>query len=291
MPRLARLIGLLACSLLAAPPMSHAAGTVDVLYAGSLVNLMEYGIRPAFDQATGNHLRGFAGGSKGLANEIHDRLRHGDVFISADPAVDDSLYGPDHGDWVNWYIKFAEAPLVIGINATSRFAAELRSKPWYDVLMEPGIRIGRTDPKLDPKGAMTLEMLAKASKLYDRPSLLATILGSEGNPAEVLPEEALVGRLQSGQLDVGFFYSSETTEANIPAIPLPEAVEEKATYTVAILRDAGNEQGAVDFVRFLLGKEGSDIMHAHGLSRIRPEIGGEVSQVPQDLRLLVANGP
>jgi len=33
----------------------------------------------------------------------------------------------------------------------------------------------------------------------------------------VLPEETLVGRLQSGQLDAGFFYSTETSDLKIPA--------------------------------------------------------------------------
>jgi molybdate/tungstate transport system substrate-binding protein len=32
--------------------------TVNVLYAGSLVNLMERSVGPAFEKATGQHLRG-----------------------------------------------------------------------------------------------------------------------------------------------------------------------------------------------------------------------------------------
>ena len=56
----------------------------------------------------------------------------------------------------------------------------------------------------------------------------------------MLPEETLVGRLQSGQLDAGFFYSTETADAKIPAIPLPAGLAPKAVYTVAIVRDAPN---------------------------------------------------
>ncbi len=43
-------------SLALLPKLATAAGavgTVDVLYAGSLVNLMEHGVGPAFDTATG----------------------------------------------------------------------------------------------------------------------------------------------------------------------------------------------------------------------------------------------
>jgi len=132
-------------------PAAFAAGKVSVLYAGSLVNLMEHGIGPAFEKASGDSFQGYAAGSTGLANQIKGKLRQGDVFISANPKVNDSLMGSANGDWVSWYITFAQSPLVIGYNPSSKFAADLKSKPWYQVLQEPGIRIGRTDAKLDPK--------------------------------------------------------------------------------------------------------------------------------------------
>lgn len=141
---------------------AFAAGDVNVLYAGSLVNLMERGAGPAFDKATDDHFQGFAGGSNGLANQIKGQLRHGDVFISANPKVNADLMGAANGDWVSWYVSFAESTLVLGWNPTSRFAADFKTKPWHQVLNEPGIRIGRTDPKLDPKGALTLELMKQA---------------------------------------------------------------------------------------------------------------------------------
>ena len=141
---------------------ASAAGTVNVLYAGSLVNLMEHGVGPAFDKATGDHFQGYAAGSVGLANQIKGKLRKGDVFISANPKVNNNLMGAANGDWVKWYVSFAESPLVIGYNASSKFAADFKTKPWYQVLSEPGIKIGRTDAKLDPKGALTLALMKQA---------------------------------------------------------------------------------------------------------------------------------
>ena len=72
----------------------------------SLVNLMERGIGPAFEKATGNRFQGYGGGSNGLANQIKGKLRQGDVFISAIPKVNDDLMGASNGDWVNWFIAF-----------------------------------------------------------------------------------------------------------------------------------------------------------------------------------------
>jgi molybdate/tungstate transport system substrate-binding protein len=268
-------------------PLALAAGTVSVLYAGSLVNLMEHGIGPVSDKASGDQFQGYAGGSKLLANQIKAKLRRGDVFISADPAVNGSLMGEKNGDWVSWYVTFAQSPLVLGYNPTSRFAADLKAKPWYQVLMEPEIRIGRTDPKLDPKGALTVTLMNKAEAYYKVPGFAQRVLGAPENPAQVLPEETLVGQLQSGQLDVGFFYSTETVSAKIPAVPLPAEITPRAVYTATVLRGAPNPQGAVGFVSFLLGPQGKTVMTENGLDVEKPVLAGTMTAVPSQIRALV----
>ena len=283
-----RIIGILTIAvLLSRSPAALAAGPVNVLYAGSLVNLMEHGIGPAFNKATGYTFQGFAGGSGLLANQIKGKLRHGDVFVSASPKVNASLKGPANGDWLSWYIGFAQSPLVIGYNPDSRFAAEFKKRPWHEVLMEPGIRIGRTDPKLDPKGALTLELMKNAESRYNMPGLSQKVLGAAQNPAQVLPEETLLGRLQSGQLDVGFFYSTETSDAKIPSIALPADITPKASYTVTILHNAPNASGAERFVTFLLGPQGQSLMKEHGLTVQTPALSGEASGVPASVRALI----
>ena len=279
---------LFAAAMLVLPAQAaFAAGTVNVVYAGSLVNLMEHGVGLAFDKATGDQFQGYAGGSVGLANQIKGKLRKGDVFISANPKVNASLMGAANGDWVKWYIAFAQSPLVIGYNASSKYAADFKSKPWYQVLSEPGIRIGRTDAKLDPKGALTVALMKQAETFYKSPGLAEKVLGAPDNPAQVLPEETLVGRLQSGQLDVGFFYSTETSDAKIPALNLPPEIAPKAVYTVTLLRDAPNADGADKFVAFLLGPGGRDLLKEHGLTLQNMVVSGDAGAVPQDIKAIV----
>src|SRR3984893_11581225 len=261
--------------------------TVNVLYAGSLVNLMERSAGPAFEQKGGDRFQGYAGGANKVANEIKGKLRRGDVFISANPKVDDQLMGQANGDWVQWYIAFAESPLVIDYTTSSGFVDDLKNKSWYEVLAEPGLKLGRTDPKLDPKGALTIELLKRAEAFYSKPSLSQQIIGEPDISAQVLPEETLVGRLQSGQLDVGFFYSTETSAAKIPAIKLPDEVAPKARYTVTILRARPNPDGAERFVSFLLGSQGRDLLKQHGLELLKPNLSGDAKAVPAAIRSLV----
>lgn len=266
---------------------AFAAGTVNVLYAGSLVNLMEHGVGPAFDRATGDTFHGFAGGSDLLANQIKGKLRQADVFISAVPAVNGKLMGRTNGNWVSWYVTFAQSPLVLGYNPSSKFAHEIKTKPWYQVLMEPGIRIGRTDPKLDPKGRLTVALMQKAATESKVPDLEQRVLGAPENPTQVLPEETLVGRLQSGQLDVGFFYSTETADAHIPAVTLPPAIAPKAEYTATVVHNAPNAAGAEQFVAFLLGPKGRALMQQHGMTLTKPTLAGDTVAVPPQLRSVV----
>ncbi|MBB2206180.1 extracellular solute-binding protein [Gluconacetobacter takamatsuzukensis] len=267
------------------PAWARGGRTVDVLYAGSLLNLMERGIGPAFDATGDDVFRGYAGGSGALVNQIRGGLRRGDVFISADPALNDRL-GAGQGDHVRWYVVFARSPLVIGYNPRSAFADALRTRPWYEVLQRPGIRIGRTDPVLDPKGALTVRMLQQAGPFYRQPDLAARIMGND-TAGQVRPEENLVGRLQSGQIDVGFFYAMETADLHIPTIPLPPELSLAARYSVTILRDAPNPEGAARFVAFLLGQAGGAILRQHGLETVPPAVVGDGGTMPAPLRPLI----
>jgi molybdate/tungstate transport system substrate-binding protein len=212
------------------------------------------------------------------------------VFISASPKVNDALSGPANGEWVRWYIHFARSPLVIGYNPASRFAADFKTKPWYEVLQEPGLRLGRTDPQLDPKGALTVQLMAHAEEVYGRPGLAQQVLGAPENPAQVLPEENLVGRLQSGQLDAGFFYSTETADLGLPAVALPAEVGLSAHYTVTILRDGANPAGAAACVAFLLGPQGRAVLAEHGLEAVKPEVSGDAAAVPAPVRAALDAG-
>jgi molybdate/tungstate transport system substrate-binding protein len=280
-------VAILAAALYASAPTAHAAGKVSVVYAGSLVNLMEHGIGPAFDTASGDTFQGVAGGSNQVANEIKSKLRQGDIFVSANPKVNDGLMGVANGDWVRWYITFAQSPVVIGYSPSSKFGADFKSKPWYQVLQEPGIRIGRTDPKLDPKGALTVKLMDAAETFYQTPGLAQRVLGAPENPEQVLPEETLIGRLQSGQVDVGFFYSPETADAKIPAVTLPPEIAPKAVYTVAILHGAPNPDAANKFVAFFLGQEGTKIMKEHGLDVQKLSLFGDTNGAPKDVKALL----
>jgi molybdate transport system substrate-binding protein len=253
-------------------------GSVSVIYAGSLTKYMEAGFAPAFEKASGYSFVGFGGGSSEDAAEIKAGVRRADVFVSASASADALLEGKKNGDWVSWYTTFAAAPLVLAYDPRSKVGSELRhGKPWYQVLTQPGVLVGRTDPKLDPKGVLTVEAVDNAAvKLHD--PALKSALGSFA----VYPETALVGRLQSGQLEAGFFYTVEAASAHLVTVSL-QPVFKYALYTVTILRGAADPAGAAQLLRYLLGYTRS----RGGLEGRRPKFSGNAAAVPHSLRALV----
>jgi molybdate/tungstate transport system substrate-binding protein len=270
-----------------AAPTSTAAtpkgsGPVDVLYAGSLVDVMTKQISPAFDTATGYTFTGDPGDSGALATMIKGKVQQADVFISASAAKNTGLEGTANGNSVSWYATFASSPLVLGYNPKSKFAADLRSKPWYQVLSEPGILIGRTDPTTDPKGVLAVQALSSAATTDDAPGLGSAATST----SNVFPETDLVGRLQSGQLDVGFFYEAEAKAASIPTVPLI-GQDLQATYTVTVLNNAPHPAAASAFVSYLLGARAKGPLAADGFDLITPpEVTG--TGVPASLQGVLA---
>ena len=106
--------------------------------------------------------------------------------------------------------------------------------------MISGLKLGFTDPATDPKGKLVAQGLSDTAKSKNLPALTAI----ENNKGDVFPEETLVARLQSGQLDAAFFYTAEAKPANIPTVPLTgESL--KATYTISTLSGAPTTTASV----------------------------------------------
>jgi len=286
--------------------------SVSVLYAGSLAAVMENGLGPAFVKASGCNYQGEAQGSLGAAQMIRDRIRTPDVFISADPSVNQTvLMGAKNGNLVKWFITLASSQLVLAYSPRSKFAEKFEeaannTDPWYEVLEVPGVRFGRGDPRIDPKGYRTLFLFHLAGQYYHRPEIPA-LLGDPLNPAQVFPEIVLMARVESGQFDAGIFYKHEVVAHKMPYITLPPEINlgdqrlsamyaresyttpsgEHVTgspilFTITIPETVRHREAALSFVRFLLSSD--ELIEKFGFGKIGHQVGGDMSQVPAELR-------
>jgi molybdate/tungstate transport system substrate-binding protein len=238
-----------------------ASSSVNVVYAGSLVTPMERQVGPAFMRSCSCAFQSEGKGSVALANMIESGIRNPDVFISADSKLMDRLRAPAK-PFIHSYTVFAKATLVLGYSAKSPFAERFRQAAsgrlsMRALLETPGLRVGRTDPKLDPKGARTNYALAAMNVSPAR--------------SNVFPEEDLLVRLEAGDMDAAFLYSTESHSRNIPALQLPAIASKghEVLYSVAVLRHAANGEGARKFVEFILSGPGKQILEGAGLVYIK----------------------
>lgn len=267
------------------PEASAAAAKVSAIFAGSLVDIMEKSFGPEFTAASGYPFEGFGGGSNEDAAAIKGKVRQGDVFVSAAASADEELEGAANGNWVSWYSTFTSSDLVLGYDPKTKFGKQLAAgKPWYKVLTEPGIIVGRTEPKADPKGKLTVEAVDAAAKKLHYPKLVKALKGFP-----IFEETSMLARLQAGQLDAGFFYVVEAKTAHVPTVPLTP-VFKYADYTVTLLGNAENQAGGEALVAFLLSPKRKAVEKQYGLVPIKPRFSGNAAAVPASLRAIVGAG-
>ncbi|MBV9282952.1 MAG: extracellular solute-binding protein [Chloroflexi bacterium] len=312
-------LALLGAMVVTAPPAGAASGTVNVFYAGSLVNLNENLVGPAFASATDYSYQGKSAGSGAIANQIKGKIATPDVVEFADPAVNATLMGAANGSYVSWYFTFATSQLVIGFDPKSKVAREFvqvqKGKlPFYKALQQKGLKIGRTDPNIDPKGYRAIWMADLTQKLYKLKNFESKLFGAVENPDQVFPEQTLVARMLTGQVNAGVFYLSEVKDLGIPYITLPPQVNLGSTkakdvklyatqrfttsagqtvtgapiqYTITIPSTVKDEAGAEAFVHFVLSPRVRAVSAAHGLLTIKTTVGGDRATVPSSLAGLV----
>lgn len=290
---------------------------MSVMYAASLTSLFEKKVGPAFDAASGFTYEGEGKGSLAIANLIKDKIRTPDIFVSADPAANSTLQGAANGSYVSWWVAFARTEMVIGWSPKSKFAADFEAaktgtKRWESVLESPGLKLGRTDPELDPKGYRALFLFQLDEQRTGESGEARRVLGAPGSTSQVFPEEQLVARLQAGDLDAGIFYTIEAVEAGLPYMTLPAAINlgdaslvssyssvsytNKAgkvfkggpiLYTVTIPSTVKNTQGAESFVEYLLSSGGQSHLAQEGLGSTPAVVAGDPAGVPQPLKPFV----
>ena len=59
------------------------------------------------------------------------------------------------------------------------------------MLSKQGLKFGRTDPELDPKGYYAIMTANLANLYYNDSSIKERVLGEDGNPKQIFPEEIL----------------------------------------------------------------------------------------------------
>ena len=262
---------------------------LDVAYAGSMGSMMEGPLKSALAAKLQLEMHGRAQGSNALANLIVGGSIRPDVFIAVTPHP---MLTVLHAAKAKSAEPIAHTEMVIAYSPKSRFAPKFDAArhgraQWWEVLQEPGLRFGRTDPLADPQGRNIIFTMMLAAKLYGQPNLVANTLGPTINEKQIYSEPTVLARLQSGELDASSAYKIQPGPFDLPYIELPKEINlssqnirrqnpdvkltiagklyypQPLIYYAALLNDAPNAKGAAAFAEWLKGNEAQAIFRRY----------------------------
>ncbi len=207
---------------------------VTVFHAGSLAvpfTAMEKAFEakyPQYDVARE------AAGSRACARKITEIHKSADVMASAAYKVIDNLLIPEYA---KFNAQFVTNEMAIAYTEHSKYAKEINAQNWTDVFMKKDVKIGHSNPNLDPCGYRSMLVTKLAEKYYKKEGFYDKLLGygeSYENGEEpkgkviVRPKETdLLGLLEAGAYDYLYIYKSVAQQHGLKYIVLPPEVSLK----------------------------------------------------------------
>ena len=192
-------------------------------------------------------------GSIQVIREVTELHKEADVMVVADQSLLPMLmYGnkvPDStDDYANWYIRFATNRLGIAYTSQSKYAAEIGSANWYEVLSRPDVKVGISDPRIDSCGYRAFMVCQLAEDYYSDNTIFERVMGDFSPPITVsdnleahvisVPQIVkptkvtlrgysvqLLGLLESGDLDYTFEYESVARQHGLGFVELPPEID------------------------------------------------------------------
>jgi len=183
-------------------------------------------------------------GSLEAVRKVTDLGRRCDVLALADYRLI-SMYLM--GNYTSWGIAFASNRLVLCYTNDSKYADQINSENWYEILSRPDVKYGFSDPNKDPCGYRSIISIGLESLRHGETILKNLILDRSNIKAEKKNEtlhiyvpanleinvEALevrsksvelIALLETGTLDYAFEYKSVAIQHNLQYIELPSEI-------------------------------------------------------------------
>ncbi len=308
------LANMICVAFLVVPSHAESHRKLIIFHAGSLsIPFKEMG--EAFTREhSGVEVLREAAGSRTCARKITELGRPCDVMASADYTVIENLLIPKYA---SWNISFATNEMAIMYRSDSKYAGEINGQNWYRVLLRKGVEYGHSDPNTDPCGYRSQFVWQLAEKYYKVPGLYEKL--KAGCPLRnVRPKETdLIALLEAGQLDYVFIYKSVCLQHKTPFVQLPDQVNlgssrfadyykqagiritgktpgsfikktgKPMVYGITIPKNAPHRKLAIQFLAFVLGPEGREIMKRNGQAPLSPpQVTGDAGKLPDALKPL-----
>jgi molybdate/tungstate transport system substrate-binding protein len=251
------------------------------------------------------------GASGDMVKDITQLHQSADVLGVADYSlIPREMFGGSK-PYANWYIGFVSNQITLAYTSHSKGASQLTASNWYQVVAQPGVHIGRSNPAADPSGYQFLQMLQLANAYYNDAGLSAAVLNNSPDSSVAETETSLLAALQSGQIDYLAIYKSNALEDHLNYIKLPDQINlsdpamaaaygqvtvnggslgeltgKPIIYGLTIPTNAPDTVLGQAFVKFVLSTKGQAIMASEGFVSISPSLASSQGKVPASIQPL-----
>jgi len=171
-------------------------GSLTVFGAGTLDTPFTAEIQAFRKQNPGVTVHSQFGASGDMVKAITQLHQPADVLGVADYSLIPSKMFGGAKPYAPWYVGFVSNQITFAYTSHSKGASQLTASNWYQVLAEPGVHIGRSNPAADPSGYQTLQMLQLADSYYNDPGLSAAVLDNSPDSSVAETETSLLAALQ-----------------------------------------------------------------------------------------------
>ncbi|RXJ90782.1 tungstate ABC transporter substrate-binding protein WtpA [Arcobacter sp. CECT 8983] len=175
-----------------------------------------------------------ASGSRAAARKISEIGRAADVMASADYKVIDNLLVPNNA---KFNAQFATNEMAIAFTPSSKYADEINSNNWPEIFLRDGVKVGHSNPNMDPCGYRSILVTKLAEEHYKIPGFYEKLFGygqsykvgeEDKNKVIVRPKETdLLGLIEANAYDYLYIYKSVAKQHGLKYITLPKEVSLK----------------------------------------------------------------
>jgi molybdate/tungstate transport system substrate-binding protein len=190
------------------------------------------------------------GGSVTRVQKITELGEECDVLASADYTLIPSMMMTPDSHYTDWYIIFAVNRMTIAYTDNSRYADEINSTNWYQILRRSDVKWGFSNPNMDPCGYRSPMVIQLAESEYGDDTIFEDLIEAnsditvseadgiytiDANMTDLNPNTDrlmireksvdLVTFVQEGGLDYAFEYSSVAKQYGLKFLELPESID------------------------------------------------------------------
>ncbi len=225
---------------------------LKVFHAGSLTEPMK-AFKEAFEKKYPNvEVQTEAAGSAATIRKVTELGRVADVIASADYSLIPKMMYPEYA---NWTIMFAKNQIVIAYTDSSKYADEINSQNWYQILRRPDVKFGFSNPNDDPCGYRSQMVIQLAELYYNDSTIYDDLVAKHSNlkfveengtyvlrmpkSEDINPDTSklmirsmemeLIHGIESGEIDYFFIYRSVAQQHGFKYVELPPQIDLSST--------------------------------------------------------------